>query len=673
MPFELSIALKYLVPRKRHLSLSLISWMSVGVISLVVWLLLVFLSVTDGIENKWTKKLTDLHAPIRITPTEAYFSSYYYQADAFSQQAHFSHKTLGEKQDTPVTDPYLIEEDPELPSLFPLPEKDAQGNALDIVKTLTTTLAHLPGEQLFVQDYEMSGATLKLQLLRHKAGKDSLHFLTQVSYLTTPPTSPTILSSLLLPPTLADIEHLFFLTNYQLTDTLSNTAPLISDNTQTFYHRLHTLLSHIQIDSVTLTSIPLSALLQEEDLPIYGLFQNDQLCKIYLTPPPPSSYTCKKGILSQGSGKWEGKSYPLSPETPLLLTSKEQIFQSKISPIPSVTALAKMPIHITGTLSGRSITCTVPWDHMQIHSFSLLPTPPPFASATTPLPPGPQGEEGILLPKSFQDHGVYIGDQGYISYMASGLSSIQEQRIAVWVAGFYDPGILPVGNKCLLVSHHITRTINATNSSFLVDSDPLNGFQVWHEKLDRTPIIAEKIVKALQEAGIDSYFTVTPFTKYDFAKNLLEQFQSDRTLFCLIGILVLIVACCNILSCLLLLVLHKKKEIAILRTMGASSSSIAYIFGLVGTIIGLVGALIGIGAAYFTLHHIDTIAHLLSVLQGHEAFQQAFYGNSLPSTLSMPALLFTLISTPILSLLAGLVPAMRACKLHPCSILRSES
>jgi len=55
MLFELSIARKYLLPRKRQISLSLISIMSVGVISLVVWLVLVFLSVIAGIEKGWER------------------------------------------------------------------------------------------------------------------------------------------------------------------------------------------------------------------------------------------------------------------------------------------------------------------------------------------------------------------------------------------------------------------------------------------------------------------------------------------------------------------------------------------------------------------------------------------------------------------------------------------
>ena len=117
--FELSIALKYLIPRKKQLSVALISLMSVTVISLVVWLLLIFLSVTEGIERNWLQKLTSLNAPLRIAPTQAYYASYYYKIDSVSSLSDFSTKTLAEKQSAPSTDPYSEEEDGELPRFFP--------------------------------------------------------------------------------------------------------------------------------------------------------------------------------------------------------------------------------------------------------------------------------------------------------------------------------------------------------------------------------------------------------------------------------------------------------------------------------------------------------------------------------------------------------------------------
>ena len=80
----------------------------------------------------------------------------------------------------------------------------------------------------------------------------------------------------------------------------------------------------------------------------------------------------------------------------------------------------------------------------------------------------------------------------------------------------------------------------------------------------------------------------------------------------------------------------------------------------------------GVAFAIFTLHYIDHVVSFLSFLQGHEAFNVQFFGKSLPNELSRQALLFILVATPLISLLAGLIPALKACKIHPSNVLRSE-
>ena len=105
--------------------------------------------------------------------------------------------------------------------------------------------------------------------------------------------------------------------------------------------------------------------------------------------------------------------------------------------------------------------------------------------------------------------------------------------------------------------------------------------------------------------------------------------------------------------------------------MGATSQSIALIFGLSGAIIGILGSAIGIIAAVVTLYHLDTLVSLLSALQGHEMFSSNLYGKVLPSELSLEALTFVCGATVCISLLAGIVPAIKACLLRPSQILRS--
>lgn len=469
--FEFSIALKYLLPRRKSLSTALISLISVLVISLVVWLVIVFLSVTTGIEKNWLRKLTSLHAPLRICPTERYYRSYYYQVDSLAASSGYNLKTIGEKALALKSDPYANQSDMEIPLHWPKPEK------IDPVKEIFQELSALG---LSYQDYEISGALLKLN-------RGSGAVISQMSYLLSYPDKNPLFSSLVLEST-------------------------------------------------------------------------------EITPPD----------------------------------------------IP------------------------------------------------------------VWLPKNYRDNGVRLKDVGHLSYWEHRSLSPQEQRIPIKVAGFYDPGLVSLGNKCVIVPKEVTQIIHGSTQTFSPDGTPTNGIFVWFNDLGSTAKIKDLIEKRLCARGIQDYWKVDTFRDFEFSKDLMQQFQSDRTLFLLIAGIILIVACCNIISLLTLLVQDKKKEIAILQSMGASFKSIAVIFGLCGIFMGIVSCMVGGALALFTLKHLGGLVAFLSALQGHQAFNPAFFGQTLPNELSHEAILFVLIATPILSLLAGLIPAMKASRIRPSCVLRSE-
>ena len=152
---------------------------------------------------------------------------------------------------------------------------------------------------------------------------------------------------------------------------------------------------------------------------------------------------------------------------------------------------------------------------------------------------------------------------------------------------------------------------------------------------------------------------------------MMQELQSQKNLFMLIAVVIIIVACSNIISMLVILVNDKKMEIGILRSMGASSKNISLIFGLAGALIGVMGSTVGIGAAVLTLRYLDSLIHFLSRLQGHDMFNTNLYGQVVPNELSMEALSFVLMATVCISLLAGVIPAIKACLLRPSQILRS--
>ncbi|MCB1180769.1 MAG: ABC transporter permease, partial [Chlamydiia bacterium] len=199
-----------------------------------------------------------------------------------------------------------------------------------------------------------------------------------------------------------------------------------------------------------------------------------------------------------------------------------------------------------------------------------------------------------------------------------------------------------------------------------------NGIAIDLPSLKQIDSIKLSLIEKLKERGIDQYWNVTSYTDYELTAPILQQLKSDKTLFSLIAMIILIVACSNIISMLILLVNDKRKEIAVLQALGASPLRIATLFGLCGLITGFLSSLIGTLAALFTLRNLQSLVGFLNFLQGHEAFHQAFYGNVLPNNLSLGALGFVTIATIIISILAGVVPAIKAAKIRPSQILRSE-
>ncbi len=679
--FELTVAFKYLIPRRKQLSVSLIALLSVVVISLVVWLVLVFLSVTEGIERGWLQKLTTLNAPLRITPTHDYFSSYYYQVDGISSNSEYTSKSIAGKIAALDTDPYNPEDDGELPTHFPEADLKTDGTLKDPVKTLFSLLSDLKKNRpdLTYQDFELSGALLRLQLLRPSNAvrtDDNQGYLTQVSYIATLPHQAPKLHSLLLPPTEKDLNHLLYLSTHSthLSRQDSPTLALKADKT-TAQTRIRELLDHALIKELRprqlFWQIPVNLLPERQILEGQAHFRNEKLSRIDI--PAQKNAACNAKIWKEGtdlileSKSGQRQRIPLS--TPLL--SEGPLKLAVENPISVEPLLFK--IHTT--LQDVVLKGEVGFEGLEIAKADFLSksnSNAPWFTPNHPLPINQEKETGVLLTKSYLDSGVRIGDRGYLSYSSATSSSLQEHRLPIFVSGFYDPGIFAVGNKCILAPPLVTQTINASSSSFNLDKTQSNGILVWFQDLASAEEIKRQILLSLDEAGIGKYWKVTTFKEYDFAKDLMEQFQSDKYLFAMVGIIILIVASCNIVSMLVLLVNDKKKEIGILQAMGASKFSIASIFSICGIAVGILSSMIGTLAALLTLNNIDTIVQFLSFIQGHDAFNSTFFGKSLPNEFSHSALVFILIVTPLISLLAGLIPAIKACKLRPSEILRSE-
>ncbi|MEZ5314651.1 MAG: FtsX-like permease family protein [Chlamydiales bacterium] len=698
MRFLLTVALKYLVPRSRQLSGSIISLVSVLVISLVVWLVILFLSVTEGIEKKWVEQLVAFNAPIRMTPTDAYYRSYYYQIDEISLDSNYNSKTIGEKLIAHQSNPYDPTVDIELPYDFPPPERHLDGSLKDPVKEGWEAIKILnPLNEIRPQEYEVSFGNLRLNLIREKFGHNDHYqaFVNQASYVVSHDASNTRLKQMLIPFRNEDYNNLLNKLSYAQSPLIDDTALYHDRNSAFLTKNLKKFFSHIVITKLSTNEdgfILYPAFFPEDGFfEGVGIIHHNEIRKVVIPENKQEIEMLNARLKAFGFETMEARvifdqkqmhiasDLIASPSVQLVLNDHIP-FHAKLVPtsIEKANSLSSLKFEITGNIQGTVLKGTTFYNNLEISEAYLeenLDLSPPLwlhsdKNGKILIPKDDFFGDGILIAKQFQNSGVCIGDQGHLCYYTPTATSVQEQRIPVFVAGFYDPGMTPIGNKLLFADPNLVPLLRGNLS--VSDTMLGNGINIWLNDISKAKSVKNQLIHNLESREIEKYWNVQSFEDYDFAKPILQQLESDKNLFTLIAIIILVVACSNIISMLILLVNDKKHEIGILQSLGTSPKRIAAIFGMCGFFMGLISCVIGSIAAIITLHYLQSLVNFLSLLQGHEAFQSIFYGAQLPNELSFASLLFVILATMVISLLAGITPAIKAARIRPSEILKAE-
>lgn len=206
----------------------------------------------------------------------------------------------------------------------------------------------------------------------------------------------------------------------------------------------------------------------------------------------------------------------------------------------------------------------------------------------------------------------------------------------------------------------------ATAQKFFQLGKAVTNIELFIDNPDHVDLIRERIdpyignglrVQDWQEANAP-YFTAL---------------EVERNVMFIILTLIIVIASFNIISSLIMLVKDKSRDIAIMRTMGATRGMILRIFFLSGASIGVAGTLGGVALGLLFALNIETIRGLIQKLTGAELFSaEIYFLSQLPARVDAGEVAGVVLMSLALSFLATLYPAWRAARLDPVEALRYE-
>ncbi len=191
--------------------------------------------------------------------------------------------------------------------------------------------------------------------------------------------------------------------------------------------------------------------------------------------------------------------------------------------------------------------------------------------------------------------------------------------------------------------------------------------QVMTRSADDVSSVTPKIRESLGDAPV----RVLDWTQSNNA--FFGAVQVEQNVMFLILTLIIIVAAFNVISSLIMMVKDKTRDIAVMRTLGATRGAIMRIFLMCGAFVGFTGTLAGTGLGVVFCLNIERIKNLVQSLTGATLFNpEVYYLEHLPAKLEWPEVIQVIVMALGLSLLATLYPSWRAARTDPVEALRHE-
>ena len=260
---------------------------------------------------------------------------------------------------------------------------------------------------------------------------------------------------------------------------------------------------------------------------------------------------------------------------------------------------------------------------------------------------------------------------------------------------------IPGGRTVLKPSHFIVKGLFSTGyyelDSLSVYINLLTGEKLFNNpesffigvKIDNPEKDINKMAHRIQRILQHNWFV---FTWFDLEKPMYESFRTTKILLLFIMLIIVLVASVNISSALIMMVMEKEADVAILKSIGIKSSNIvtAYIFS--GFIIGILGTAAGITAGLFAAVNINEIIHGIQYFLNVSEYviqlilspftkmtfhrivlvNSAYYLDRIPVLIDFRSIFIISTGSVLLSTLASVIPAYRAGKIRPLEVIRRQ-
>jgi lipoprotein-releasing system permease protein len=273
------------------------------------------------------------------------------------------------------------------------------------------------------------------------------------------------------------------------------------------------------------------------------------------------------------------------------------------------------------------------------------------------------GPPGIVMGKELLNYlGCGVGDT---VVLVSPLGTLTPWgNLPKWkkfqVRGFFDSGYWEFDFKLAYVSLSVAQEV------FEI-SDRVTGIEVRVQDVYR----ASEVRKRIQSSPLGAERVVEDWMQRN--RNLLFALGMEKKvmfviLFCIVGVAALL-----IISILVMMVMEKKRDIAVLKAMGACSANILTIFMYEGLLIGAVGTLLGSAGGLLVSWNLTAVVGWIERIAGLRLFPgDVYYMTELPSRVNALDVGLIVGVTLVISLLSSLIPSWRASRLDPVEGLRYE-